>query len=83
MSIKKLYLSRHSKNRMRKFGITTEDIKKTIESSVLEEQSIKGRKNVWSSLGDKFIRVTCIEEELQTVIITVVIKENLPDRRAK
>ena len=76
--MKKIYLSRHAKNRMRKFGIGLDIVRKVIKKPYLIEPSIKGRKNIWREVQDKYYRVTCFEESNRTVIITVTPKEKIP-----
>ena len=78
--MKKIYLSRHAKNRMRKFGISSNIVKQVLKNPDLLEPSIKGRKNIWRKVQDKYYRVTCFEESNRIVVVTVTPKEKIPKR---
>lgn len=81
--MKIIYLSRHAKNRMRKFGINPGIVKKVLEKPDFVESSIKGRKNIWRKLQNKYYRVTCLEESNKIIIITVTPKEKMPKEGRK
>ncbi|RLE12591.1 hypothetical protein DRI96_04270 [Candidatus Aerophobetes bacterium] len=78
--MKKIYFSRHAKNRMRKFAIKPDVVRKVLEKPDFLEPSIKGRKNFWRKVQDKYYRVTCLEEGDKIVVITVTPKEKIPGR---
>jgi len=78
--MKKIYLSRHAKNRMRKFRISSNIVRQILKNPDLLEPSIKGRKNIWRKVQDKYYRVTCFEESNRIVVVTVTPKEKIPKR---
>ncbi|MBI3193902.1 MAG: hypothetical protein HYZ34_05445 [Ignavibacteriae bacterium] len=63
---------------MRKFKITQEEVEHAVRNSLFVKDEIKGRKNAWCSYYDRFIKVTYVEEENKTIIITATIKEQTP-----
>jgi len=46
MKLKIIYLSRHAKNRMRKFGINPGIVNQVLEKPDFVESSIRGRENI-------------------------------------
>lgn len=81
--MKIIYLSRHAKNRMRKFGINQGIVKQVLEKPDFVEPSIKGRENIWRKLQNKYYRVTCLKESNKIIIITVTPKEKMPKEGRK
>ena len=75
---KPLYFVRHARNRMRWNAITRKEIEDCLRHPEWTETSAMNRTNAWGKWRDRYLRVTCIEEEDRIVIITVVPKEKLP-----
>ena len=73
-----VYLSRHARNRMRKFRISPEEASQAIEAAECIEPTEKGRQNAWKKKDDKYIRVTYLGEEERSVVVTVTLKDRLP-----
>jgi len=76
----KRYLSRHAKNRMRKFRVDQDEIRQVLEKPDSVESSIKGRKSAWKKIGNRCFRVIYVEETLRLIVITVTLKDKLPER---
>jgi len=49
-----------------------------MEAPEFVEASEKGRQNAWKKKDDRYIRVTYVEEEERTVVVTVTLKDRLP-----
>ena len=75
-----IYLSRHARNRVKKFRISPQEVRETIDMPDFTEPSEKGRQNAWKKKGNRYIRVTYLKEEAEIVVITVTLKER-PARR--
>ena len=73
-----VYLSRHARNRMRKFRISPEEARQAIEAPEFIEASERGRQNAWKKKGDKYVRVTYLGEGGKTIVITVALKDQPP-----
>jgi len=65
---------------MRKFRISSNIVRQILKNPDLLEPSIKGRKNIWRKVQDKYYRVTCFEESNRIVVVTVTPKEKIPKR---
>ena len=70
----KIVYTRHAKNRMRWRAITASEVEETLASpeKIIQESSRKF--HFCKAIGAKYIRVTAAREENQTVIISVVDK---------
>jgi hypothetical protein len=75
----KLYLSRHARNRMRKFSVSPEEVRQVLEDPEFRQASEKGRQNAWRKRADRYIRVTYVEETERTVVVTVTLRDRLPE----
>lgn len=73
-----VYLSRHARNRMRKFRVSAAEVRLVLEQPEMREAGDRGRQNAWRNKGDRYIRVTYVEEEARTVVVTVTLKDRLP-----
>ncbi len=60
---KPLRFTRHAKNRMRWHKISSEDIDNCLSSPDFQEPALKGKTHFWKGVGQKFLRVTWLEEE--------------------
>lgn len=69
-----IYFSRHAKRQMKWREVNEDEIKNTISNPEKIEDSIKGRKNAFKYIGDKWLKVTFKHESNKIVIITVVDK---------
>lgn len=49
---------RHARRRMKWRRISEEEVRQTLESPDQVEESVKGRTNVYKSIGQRFIKVT-------------------------
>ena len=63
----RLRLTRHARNRMRWHRINEEQVRECIMEPSREEPATEGKTHSWVSLGEKFLRVTWVEEEGVTV----------------
>ncbi|MBE0431582.1 MAG: DUF4258 domain-containing protein [Dehalococcoidia bacterium] len=73
-----LYFSRHARNRMRRFGVSPGEVEQLLEGPDHTESGEKGRRNAWRKRNDRYIRVTYVEEQERTVVVTVTLKDRLP-----
>lgn len=66
---------RHAKRRMKEREVTQEETEMTIKEPEYTEPSVKGRKNAYRYIGDRFIRVTYKEEYDHILVITVTVRK--------
>ena len=71
---KALRFDRHARRRMKWRRISEEEVTLTLSSPDKTEQSIKGRINVYKTIGTKYIKVTYKEFSDEVLIISVVDK---------
>jgi hypothetical protein len=57
-NVDNLRLSRHARKQMKWRGITLKDVEETIRNPDRLEESIKGRKNAFKSIGSKLLKIT-------------------------
>ncbi|HHT9131569.1 MAG TPA: DUF4258 domain-containing protein [Candidatus Tripitaka californicus] len=69
-----IYLSRHARRQMKWRKISEEEIKDTVLHPEEIEDSIKGRKNAFKRVGQKWLKVTFVKENDKIIIITVIDK---------
>lgn len=69
-----IYFSRHAKRQMKWREVFEDEVKDTILEPEKTEDSIKGRKNVFKHVGEKWLKVTFKEENDKITIVTVVDK---------
>ena len=69
-----IYLSRHARRQMKWRKISEEEIKDTVLHPEEIEDSIKGRKNAFKRVGQKWLKVTFVKENDKITIITVIDK---------
>ncbi len=70
----KIYFSRHARRQMKWREVAEEEIKNTILYPEDIEDSIKGRKNAFKHIGDKWLKVTFKYEGDRIIVITVIDK---------
>ena len=68
------HFSRHAKRQMRWRKITEAEVNDTLTEPDKIEESIKGRKNAFKHIGDKWLKVTFKEEDGAKVVVTVINK---------
>jgi hypothetical protein len=78
MPEKPLFLTRHARNKRRRWRITNEEIEEALEQPEVSERSGTNRVNYWRRWRDAWLRVTAVEETERTVIITIVPRERGP-----
>jgi hypothetical protein len=54
------------------------EVEATIADPEMEQESIKGRKNAFKTVGGRLVKVTYSREGDDVVIVTAVIKRNNP-----
>ncbi|OHB93533.1 MAG: hypothetical protein A3E19_07140 [Planctomycetes bacterium RIFCSPHIGHO2_12_FULL_52_36] len=69
-----IYLSRHARRQMKWRKISEEEVKDTVLHPEKIEDSIKGRKNAFRHVGQKWLKVTFVKENDKMSIITVIDK---------
>ncbi len=70
----KIIFSRHAKRRMKWRKISEEEAKLTILESEKIDDSIKGRKNAFKHIGEKWIKITFEKKNDIIIVITAVDK---------
>jgi len=73
--MKPIKYTRHAKNRMRWRRIPKTEVATAIASPDFEEPASENRRNVWTKLSDKYLRVTYEESEEIILIVTAVHKK--------
>ncbi len=76
---KPVKFTRHAKNRMRWRKIRREDVKFSISKPMLVKKAELGEVNAWIKLSDQFLRTTYREEADKIIVISAVLKKNLPE----
>ncbi len=71
---KALRFDRHARRRMKWRRISEEEVTLTLSSPDKTEQSIKGRINVYKTIGTRYIKVTYKEFSDEVLIVSVVDK---------
>lgn len=71
---KALRFDRHARRRMKWRRISEEEVTLILSSPDKTEQSIKGRINVYKTIGTRYIKVTYKEFSDEVLIISVVDK---------
>lgn len=71
---KTVRFDRHARRRMKWRKITEKEVKLTLNSPDKTEKSIKGRTNVFRTIGAKYIKVTYKEFSDKIRVISVVDK---------
>jgi hypothetical protein len=69
-----IYFSRHAKKQMKWRGITEEEVRKTILYPEEVKDSVKGRKNAFKHIEQKWLKVTFKQEIDRVAIITALDK---------
>ena len=73
--MKPIRFDRHARKRMRDREVTPEEAEMTIREPEYTEPSVKGRTNVFKSIGGRFLRVTLKEESDHILVITVTMRK--------
>jgi len=81
--MKPIRYTRHAKNRKRWHRISDQQIELCLSDPEWTERSIYGRINAWKRIGDRFLKVTYIEEENGFLIISAVFKRKIPRQGGK
>ena len=68
----KIYFSRHVRRQMKWREITEEEVWDTVLYPENTEDSIKGRKNAFKHIGNKWLKATFKEEGDRIIVITVI-----------
>lgn len=76
-----IHFSRHSRNRMRFWRVTQNDVIAVLNDPDQVTPSRKGRQNAWKRTVKQWMRVTYISEGARTVVVTVTIKPRGPEGR--
>ena len=69
--MKPIDLSRHANRRMQLYGITIQQVTQALAEPEKVVPSIKKRYNAYKKIGERFLRVTYVEEEQRYFIVTV------------
>lgn len=69
-----IYFSRHAQRQMKWRRISVEEVQDTLSKPESVEDSIKGRKNAFKHIHQRWIKVTYKEEFDMIVVITVIDK---------
>jgi hypothetical protein len=71
-----IYLSRHAKNRIRRYRIELEEVLAAIRKPDHVADSIKGRKNAWKKRNGDWLRITYVSDDGgNKTIITVTVNK--------
>ena len=72
--MKRIYLTRHARRRMKWRGVTLAEVEKTMYQPDSVENLPSGMANAFRAIGARLVRVTYVEEEGRLVVISVVDK---------
>ena len=70
----KIKISRHAQRQMKWRQIADAEVESTIADPEMLQDSVKGRKNAFKTLGGRQLKVTYCREGDDIVIVTAVIK---------
>ena len=73
--MKSIRYDRHAKRRMKEREVVEEEAETAISNPDDIEPSIKGRKNAYKFIGNRFLRVTFKEETDNILVITVAVRK--------
>jgi len=73
-SVMNIRISRHAQRQMKWRKIAEAEVESTIADPDRQQDSIKGRKNAFKTLGGRLVKVTYCREGDDIVIVTAVIK---------
>jgi len=73
-SFMSIRISRHAQRQMKWRKITEAEVESTIADPDMQQDSIRGRKNAFKTLGNRLVKVTYCREGDDIVIVTAVIK---------
>jgi hypothetical protein len=73
-SFMSIRISRHAQRQMKWRKITESEVESTIAHPDMQQDSIRGRKNAFKTLGNRLVKVTYCREGDDIVIVTAVIK---------
>ena len=66
---------RHARRRMKWRKISEAEVMTTLENPERTEDTIKGRKNAYCHIGDRFIKVTYKVDMQEILVISAVVKD--------
>lgn len=66
---------RHARKRMKERNVTEEEVNFVVNQADYLEHDVKGRKNAYKLINERFTRVTFKEENDNIFIITVTIRK--------
>ncbi len=69
-----IYFSRHAKKQMKWRKISEEEVKNTIFNPETIVDSVKKRENAFKHIGNKWLKVTFIQEDNKITVITAIDK---------
>lgn len=73
--MKSIRYDRHAKRRMKEREVAEEEAEMAINNPDDIEPSIKGRKNAYKFIGNRFLRATFKEETENILVITVTVRK--------
>ncbi len=76
-----IHFSRHSRNRMRFWHVSQNEVIAVLNDPDQVTSSRKGRLNAWKRTGKQWVRVTYISEGARTVVVTVTARPRGPEGR--
>jgi len=71
---KNIRLGRHARRRMKWRRISEEDVLNVIQNPDKVEKSMRGRTNVFKTIGERYLKVTFIDLSEEILVITVIDK---------
>jgi len=72
---KAVRFDRHAKRRMKWRKISEEEVKLVLEQPDKVETSMKGRINVYKTIGSRCLKISCKEFPEEILVISAVVKE--------
>ena len=68
--------SRHARRQMKWRHVSESEVESVLDAPDRVEQSVDDRCNAYKVVGDRFLKVTYVDEEGDVVVITVMEKES-------
>ena len=63
---------------MRRDKVPLDEVERCAANPEVIHESYGARQNRWVAFGERFLRVTIVEEPDRTVVVSVVVKKRLP-----
>jgi hypothetical protein len=75
---KPVFLTRHARNKVRRWNVEPDDIEATLDHPEYQEPTIENRVNYWRAWRGMWLRVTAKDTPQQIVVISITPRRKVP-----